>query len=104
MSKGEEIIRHHEFRERSINENENRVIAKIRELWKTLPGLCICGQCLDNIFCLALNYLPPRYENAVIHHIGKPTSLSDEEIDSSVRMAMEKVHRHPKVAAHKVVN
>jgi len=103
MQKGDEKIRHHEFRERSSNENENKVINEILKLWNQFPGLCICSQCLDNIFCLALNELPARYENAVIHHIGKPTSLPEDEIEIAVRKAIEKVHKYPKGAAHETV-
>ncbi len=92
----EERIKHHEFSERNCNENEGKVAGKILKLSGEYPAACFCHQCLDNMFCVALNALPAKYENAVVHDLQKKNCCTDEEIEAAVRGAIEKVFAHPK--------
>jgi len=96
MESIEERIRHHEFSDRNSNENEEKVSGKILEIFSEYPEACFCHQCLDNMFCIALNALPSKYENAVIHHLQKKNCCTDEEIEAATRSAINTVHAHPK--------
>ena len=92
----EERLKHHEFSDRSRNENEKKVAGKILELYGKYPDTCFCHQCLDNMFCVALNELPAKYENAVIHHLLKKNICTEEAVEKAVKDAIRIVHEHPK--------
>ena len=94
----EDRIRSHPFSERSRNENEHRVAEKLLEIHGEYTDTCFCQQCLDQMFCIALNALPAKYENALVHRIDKKNSCTDEEIEKAARTAIRKVSEHPKGA------
>ena len=96
MDSFESHIHYHPFNERNGNENEKRVVTKIQELFKTYPDCCFCAYCLDDIYNVALNSLPSKYEKIVARHLDKRNPCSDSEIEKAVKDAIAKVHDRPK--------
>lgn len=92
----EERIRRHPFSERSRNENERRVVKKILEILEEYPDVCFCEKCLDDMFRIALNALPAKYENAVAHEMRKKNSCTKEEIETATKYAIKAVCENPK--------
>ena len=44
-----------------INYNEVVVLDVMRDVYKNDPGLCHCSLCVEDVFALSLNRIPPRY-------------------------------------------
>lgn len=94
----ESHIHFHSFGERNGNDNEKRVVSKIEVLFKEYPDTCFCSYCLDDIFNVALNSLPPKYEKISGKNLHMRQSCSELEIEQAVRNAIIKVHNSPKPA------
>lgn len=91
----EDIILNHKFAERNSNENEKRVVKKLLEICKDFPDSCYCSHCLDDIYCIALIHLPPKYQNATIQRLDKSNKTPDEDIIDAVIKAIKFVRNNP---------
>ncbi|MFQ5430992.1 MAG: late competence development ComFB family protein [Nitrospinota bacterium] len=98
MEPFENHIHYHSFGERNGNDNEKRVVSEIEALFKEYPDTCFCSYCLDDIFNIALNSLPPKYEKIVAKHLDRRDRCSEREIEQAVRNAIIKVDERPKPA------
>ena len=98
MDSFENHIYYHPFTERNGNDNEKRVVGKIEALFKEYPDTCFCSYCLDDIFNVALNSLPPKYEKISGKQLYMRQSCTELEIEQAVRNAIIKVDERPKPA------
>ena len=76
------------------NRNEVRVVNALAEMAADKPGFCGCRVCIEDIFALALNQLPPQYVqrgSILLRNKG----VSDDKIREAVETAMEQIGRHP---------
>ncbi len=80
-----------------FNFNEYAVLKAMRELYAADPGLCRCSLCVEDVFALALNALPPRYiqSTSLRTYELSPKFIGAEEVGSKVREALAKVAGSP---------
>lgn len=80
-----------------VNFNEVAVLRAMRELFGRDPDLCRCSLCVEDVYALALNSLPPRYIQAtsVRTYRGSAHFISEEEIQQQVRQAVDRVRANP---------
>jgi competence protein ComFB len=80
-----------------FNYNEVLVLKVIRDLARTEQSMCKCPICLEDLFALSLNSLPPRYiQITSIEKYVKSSSYIDEQaIRKKVREAWEKIKKRP---------
>lgn len=98
MDSFESHIHYHSFGERNGNDNEKRVVSQIEALFKEYPETCFCSYCLDDIFNVALNSLPPKYEKISGKQLHMRHRCSEAEIEQAVKNAILKVGKRPKPA------
>ena len=81
-----------------VNFNEPLVLAVMREVYGADPTLCRCLLCVEDVFALALNTLPPRYiQPTSLRAYELSRSFIDEEaVRKKVVEAVEKVKASPK--------
>jgi len=80
-----------------INFNEDAVLRAMRGLYARDKDLCRCSICVEDLFALALNTLPPRYIQATSLHTyeGSRHYLPEEQITAAVADAAGKVKARP---------
>lgn len=77
------------------NENEKlvcRMMEKIIDKGE-VQGMCLCGICLEDVYGIVLNKLPPRYKHSrtiILKH-----RTSDAELKAAILKAMELVKKSP---------
>ena len=98
MDSFEDHIHFHAFSERNGNDNEKRVVSTIEALFKEYTDTCFCSYCLDDIFNVALNSLPPKYEKIAGKQLHMRHRCSELEVEQAVRNALIKVGERPKPA------
>lgn len=79
------------------NENEAKVckmLEKIIDLDK-YSELCNCGICLEDIYAISLSKLHPYYRHSLSIKV-RGESSQDEEIETAITDAIEKVHNNKK--------
>ncbi len=83
-----------------VNTMENIVDTALSELLKEEPGCCTCNHCMDDMKCLALNALPPKYvssEKGIL--FSKISSAMGQQRSIDIRVAcinaLEFVKGHP---------
>lgn len=60
---------------------------------KEYAGMCLCGVCLEDIYGLALNSLPPHYKHS--RTIKLKDKKFDTEIENAILEAIKSVKRSP---------
>jgi competence protein ComFB len=80
-----------------FNFNEQAVLETMREIYESDPSLCKCSLCIEDIFALALNSLPPRYIQAtsMTEYEASPDYIGNDEVREKVATAVEKVSKRP---------
>ncbi len=74
------------------NRNEKKVIQFMLELIPQFPDFDYCTICLQDVYALALNQLPPRYTQAGTIILKK--ELRDEDFRDVVESAIETVTKN----------
>ena len=80
-----------------VNFNEHAVLKAIRRLYAGNPSLCRCAVCVEDIFALALNSLPPRYiqPTSVRTYEESAHFIAEEQVREKVAEAAAKVKERP---------
>jgi len=80
-----------------INFNEDGVLRAMRKLYAGDAALCRCSICVEDIFALALNTLPPRYIQATSVHTyeGSRNFIPAEQVTAVVAESAGKVKARP---------
>lgn len=83
-----------------VNSMENIVEVAIKELLKEDPECCTCESCMNDMMCLALNALPPKYvssERGALFSKINNAMAQQRSIDVRVACinALEFVKTHP---------
>jgi competence protein ComFB len=80
-----------------INYHEQAVLAVMREIYAGEAPPCGCSLCVEDIYALSLNSLPPRYIQATSVHSYETSAnfIHAEEIRQKVSQAAEKVGSRP---------
>lgn len=74
-----------------VNFNEHLVLQAMREVFAADPDLCRCNLCVEDVYALSLNSLPPRYIQATS---GQTYSASEHYVDpEAVRAKVEEAAR-----------
>jgi len=81
-----------------INYNEPMVLEAMRLTFREDRDLCRCSLCVEDLFALALNTLPPRYIQSTSLHTYEEsgTFIDMEAVTAAVREAAAKVRASPK--------
>ena len=79
------------------NYHEQAVLEEMRRVYDGDDAPCGCSLCVEDIYALALNSLPPRYIQATsVRSYRESTSyVRDDEIRQKVLDAVEKVRARP---------
>lgn len=79
------------------NIHEQAVLEAMRELYAGKTPPCSCPLCIEDIYALALNALPPRYVQAtrLDAYLQSPNVLKQAEIRRQVKQAARKVKQKP---------
>jgi len=80
-----------------FNYNEILVLKVIREiLWKD-QTLCRCPICIEDLFALSLNSIPPRYIQitSIEKYLNSANFISEKTIREKVLAAWEKIKAKP---------
>lgn len=80
-----------------VNFNEHLVLKALRKLYADDKSFCRCDICIEDVFALALNSLPPRYIQAtsMVTYQESSRFISEEQVVSKVAEAAEKVKARP---------
>ncbi|MBP5605305.1 MAG: late competence development ComFB family protein [Ruminiclostridium sp.] len=83
-----------------LNSMEGIVDVALSELLKEEPDCCTCDHCMDDMKCLALNALPPKYvsseKGALFSKINSAmTQQNSIDIRVACINALEFVKSHP---------
>ena len=81
-----------------VNFNEYFVIQAIREIYEEDENLCPCHLCIEDIYALALNSLPPRYIQVTSKDVYMKNQgfIDEKEVKKKVLKAIEIVKSNPK--------
>ncbi len=80
-----------------INFNEYLVLKVLKEVLESDVSLCRCQLCIEDVFALALNSLPPRYiQITSLARYSKSKDFIDEKkVKEKVMEAWEKISKNP---------
>ena len=80
-----------------INFNEHLVLKMIKEALKNDVSLCRCSLCIEDVFALAMNSLPPRYiQITSLSKYSKSENFIDEKaVREKVMEAWKKISKNP---------
>lgn len=80
-----------------VNFNEYAVLAAMRDIYGEDGSLCRCSLCVEDIYALSLNSLPPRYiQSTSVHTYEKSVHfISQDDVADRVREAATKVKERP---------
>jgi hypothetical protein len=76
------------------NRQEMRVVTAMRDLLPTAEDFCGCRLCVEDVYAIALNSLPPHYVQSGALLLRKPPP-SDDDIARAVQDALDKVRVRP---------
>lgn len=80
-----------------VNYNEYAVARVLRELLSENLSLCQCRFCVEDVYALSLNSLPPRYiqSSSVRTYEESENYLPEDAIRRKVQEAATKVRKRP---------
>ena len=80
-----------------INFNEHLVLKAIKDILDSDASLCRCSLCIEDVFALALNSLPPRYIQitSVERYSASKDYISEKEVKQKVLEAWKIISRNP---------
>jgi hypothetical protein len=80
--------------EKVRNRQEARVIAAMRLRLPTAPDFCGCRLCVEDVYAIALNALPPHYvqSGSMVMRRVPPT---EQDVERAVADALDKVRVRP---------
>ncbi len=78
------------------NENERGVCRQIEKMIEKdeYKDMCFCGVCLEDIYGLTLNKLPPKYKHSRTLMLKK-YKVSESDIQEAIQYAMDIVGKSP---------
>ena len=78
------------------NTNEARVYEMMEKImeWTEHSEICSCSICLEDIYAITLNSLPPHYKHSLTVDMHRERIL-DKEITIEIVKAIEKVRKKP---------
>lgn len=81
-----------------VNINERTVLKIMREIYAADPALCRCSMCVEDVYALALNALPPRYIQSTSLEVYEASRrfIPREQVRAKVLAAVTKVQAAPK--------
>jgi competence protein ComFB len=80
------------------NIHERTVLGLMREVYEADPSLCRCSLCVEDVYALSLNSLPPRYLQTTsleVYEAG-PHFIPRETVRAKILEAAAKVKAGPK--------
>lgn len=80
-----------------VNFNEYLVLEAMRDVYSRDPALCTCSICVEDVYALSLNSLPPRYIQATSTQTYTTSKhyVDLEKVKEVVLDAAGKVHKRP---------
>ncbi len=80
-----------------FNENEPKVCKMMGKIinWKEYSEICTCGLCLEDIYAITLNKLPPQYRHSLSIKL-QGQMVQDEDIEAAIIDAIEKTRKNPR--------
>jgi competence protein ComFB len=80
-----------------INYSEIPAIKIIREILKENASFCRCSICIEDVFALTMNSLPPRYIQITSSekYINSQSFIDETTIWNNAMKALEKVRENP---------
>jgi competence protein ComFB len=80
-----------------INFNELMVLRAMRDVLETNTNFCRCSFCIEDVFALTLNKLPPRYIQitSIEKYAQSQNFVTAEEAREKILDAWEKISRNP---------
>ncbi|MBF0312942.1 MAG: late competence development ComFB family protein [Oligoflexia bacterium] len=80
-----------------VNYNEILVMEALKEAISSGEVGCRCGLCLEDIYALTLNALPPRYiqSTGIEHYKRTHNYIGIEEVKKKLAESIYKVHNNP---------
>ena len=81
-----------------INYNEKQVVDIMRDVLGRDESVCRCSMCVEDIYAISLNSLPPRYiqSTSLRRYETSSAYISDDEVKEKVTEAVAKVKLRPK--------
>jgi len=76
------------------NRQEARVATAMRDVLPDVADFCGCRLCVEDVYAIALNTLPPHYVQSGAMLLGRPLP-TDEDVERAVRDALDKVRVRP---------
>jgi competence protein ComFB len=82
------------------NINEEIVIELMEIVLNEDKNICRCQLCIEDIYALSLNQLPPRYvqstfKDRTLHDVNLTSRIDRTQIEKAVREAIGKVRKNP---------
>lgn len=79
------------------NIHEQAVLEALREIYAGKNPPCGCALCVEDIYALALNSLPPRYVQAtrLEDYLQSADAVKPADIRKQVQQAVKKVRQKP---------
>ena len=79
------------------NANEAKVSKMMEKMFDSEKyiEICTCGICLEDIFAISLNSLPPQYRHSSTVCLAEGKN-QEKEIEAAIIEAIEKVRENPK--------
>ncbi len=79
------------------NRTEKEVGAELENLLASTKITCSCQLCIEDMFMIALNLLPARYQHsATLRLVKKDPILTPSMVKGAVESAVSDVGKHPK--------
>lgn len=80
-----------------FNYNEILVLNIIRDILRKDKTLCRCPICIEDLFALSLNSIPPRYIQitSIEKYKSSPNFINEKLVREKVSAALEKIKTKP---------
>lgn len=80
-----------------FNYNEILVLQTMRKLYKENSSQCHCPICIEDLFALSLNNLPPRYIQitSIEKYVNSKNFVDEKMVREKVLEACKKINKKP---------
>jgi len=79
------------------NRTEQEVASGLEKMLTSMEGICTCQLCVEDMFMIALNSLPARYQHrATLRLFKKDPLLTEDMVETAVKDAINGVSKRPK--------